>query len=176
MARRAQDDDGVDERVRGIVENFPQIDPLVEAIGHRIGGVERLLDKAAAANLARVDMTHEEFKVLLALHRGKRSHGALSRELMVSTGAMTNRLDKLERAGLVQRERDPADRRGVLLALTDAGQERLNAAVDYAAADERDLLGALSTSERQQLNRLLAKLLAALQAELGPVPKRDQLY
>jgi DNA-binding MarR family transcriptional regulator len=176
MARAADIDDGIDEKVRGIVENFPQIDPVVEAIGHRIGGVERLLDKAAAANLARADMTHEEFKVLLALHGGKRSHGALSRELMVSTGAMTNRLDKLERGGLVRRERDPADRRGVLLALTETGRERLNLAVDYAAADERDLVSALSAKERDQLNGLLAKLLAALQSELGPVPKRGHEY
>jgi DNA-binding MarR family transcriptional regulator len=176
MARTADIDDGINEKVRGIVENFPQIDPVVEAIGHRIGGVERLLDKAAAANLARADLTHEEFKVLLALHGGKRSHGALSRELMVSTGAMTNRLDKLERAGLVERERDPADRRGVLLRLTETGRERLNLAVDYGAADERNLVSALSAEERDQLNGLLAKLLAALQSELGPVPKRGHEY
>jgi DNA-binding MarR family transcriptional regulator len=168
---RVAETDGVDERVRGIVEKFPQIDPVVEAISHRLGDIKRLLDKAAAANLARAEMTHEEFKVLLALHGGMRSHGALSRELMVSTGAMTNRLDKLERSGLVHRERDPADRRGVLLGLTDTGRERLNSAIEYAAEEERDLLGALSPAERDQLNKLLAKLLAGLQSELGPAPK-----
>jgi len=94
---RVAESDGVDERVRGIVEKFPQIDPVVEAITHRVGNIERLLDKAAAANLARAELTNEEFRVLLALHGGTRSHGALSKELMVSTGAMTNRLDKLER-------------------------------------------------------------------------------
>jgi DNA-binding MarR family transcriptional regulator len=168
---RVAETDGVDERVRGIVEKFPQIDPVVEAISHRLGDIKRLLDKAAAANLARAEMTHEEFKVLLALHGGMRSHGALSRELMVSTGAMTNRLDKLERSGLVHRERDPADRRGVLLGLTDTGRERLNSAIEYAAEEERDLLGALSPAERDQLNKLLAKLLTGLQSELGPAPK-----
>ncbi len=171
MTRVAETDDGVDERVRGIVARFPQIDPVVEAITHRFGDIEKLLDRAAAANLARAELTHEEFKVLLALHGGRRSHGALSRELMVSTGAMTNRLDKLERGELVRRERDPADRRGVLLALTDTGRERLNNAIDFAAAEERDLLGALSSAERDQLNKLLAKLLAGLQSELGPAPK-----
>lgn len=171
MAKTAEADDGVDARVRGIVERFPQIDPTVEAITHRLSDVKRLLDKAAAANLARAELTHEEFKVLLALHGGMRSHGALSRELMVSTGAMTNRLDKLERGGLVRRERDPDDRRGVLLALTDDGRDRLTTAVDLASADERDLLGALNVSERDQLNKLLAKLLVGLQSELGPAPK-----
>jgi DNA-binding MarR family transcriptional regulator len=171
MAKAVDADDGVDARVRGIVEQFPQIDPLVEAITHRLSDIERLLDKAAGANLTRAELTHEEFKVLLALHGGRRSHGALSRELMVSTGAMTNRLDKLERGGLVRRERDPDDRRGVLLALTEDGRDRLTTAVDLASADERDRLGALSVDERDQLNKLLAKLLAALQSELGPAPK-----
>jgi DNA-binding MarR family transcriptional regulator len=176
MARAADIDDGIDEKVRGIVEQFPAVDPVVEALTHRLSNIERLLDKAAAANLARAELTPEEFKVLLALHAGTRSHGALSRELMVSTGAMTNRLDKLERGGLVERERDPADRRGVLLALTEAGRERLHSAIDYAAADERDLVGALSAGERDQLNKLLAKLLAALQSELGPAPKKHVSY
>jgi DNA-binding MarR family transcriptional regulator len=175
MTRVADADDGVDERVRGIVERFPEIDPVVEAITHRLHDVGRLLDKAGAASLARAQLTHEEFKVLLALHGGKRSHGDLSRELMVSTGAMTNRLDKLERNGLVQRERDPSDRRGVLLELTDAGQERLHEAIELAAGEERDLLGALRSSERDQLNRLLAKLLAAMKSELGPAPKMSGL-
>jgi DNA-binding MarR family transcriptional regulator len=59
----------------------------------------------------------------------------------------------------------------VLLALTDTGRERLHNAIDFAAAEERDLLGALSSAERDQLNKLLAKLLAGLQSELGPAPK-----
>jgi DNA-binding MarR family transcriptional regulator len=170
--RAAGADDGVDERVRGIVEAFPGVDPVVEAITHRLSDAERLLDKAATANFARAELTHQEFKVLLSLNHGTRSHGALCRELMVSTGAMTNRLDKLEQSGLIQRERDPADRRGVLLALTEAGRERLHSSVELAAAQERDLLGALTDAELDQLNRLLAKLTAALRSELGPPPRR----
>jgi DNA-binding MarR family transcriptional regulator len=171
MTRTADVDDGVDARVRAIVDSFPEIDPVVEAITHRLHDVGRLLDKASTAHLARAQLTHEEFKVLLALHDRKRSHGDLSRELMVSTGAMTNRLDKLERTGWLLRERDPSDRRGVLLALTEAGKERLHEAIEMAAGEERDLLGALSPAERDQLNKLLAKLLAGLQSELGPAPK-----
>jgi DNA-binding MarR family transcriptional regulator len=172
MTQRAVASDGVDERVRGIVEEFPEVDPVVEAITHRISDAERLLDKAAAANFARAELTHQEFKLMLALNSGMRSHGALCEQLMVSTGAMTNRLDKLERSGLVQRQRDPADRRGVLLELTGSGRERLHDSVEQAAAQERELLGVLSSAERDQLNRLLAKLTAGLRAELGPPPKR----
>jgi DNA-binding MarR family transcriptional regulator len=103
---------------------------------------------------------------------GPRTHGALSRELVVSTGAMTNRLDKMERTGLVARKPDPSDRRGVLLELTDHGRRTLDDYVDLAARRERELLSVLSGDEKQQLNQLLRKLLKALQSELGPAPRR----
>lgn len=164
--------DEVDEHVLSAVAKWPEIDPEVEGIVVRLDKADRLIDKAATVNLARFDLTHEEFKVLIALHTGPRTHGSLSRELVVSTGAMTNRLDKMERTGLLARSRDPSDRRGVLLELTDQGRGRLDDYIELAGRRERDLLGALNPDEKQQLNRLLRKLLAALQAELGPVPKR----
>ncbi len=122
MARAPEPTDGVDAHVRDVVAVWPQIDPIVEGILSRIHRIDRLIDKSAVVNLDRVGVTHEEFKVLLELQRGERSHGALCRELMSSTGAMTNRLDKLERAELVRRRPDPSDRRGVLLELTEAGR------------------------------------------------------
>jgi DNA-binding MarR family transcriptional regulator len=164
--------DEVDRHVESVVAKWPEIDPEVEGIVVRLDKTDRLIDKAATVNLARLDLTHEEFKVLIALHNGPRTHGSLSRELVVSTGAMTNRLDKMERTGLVARRRDPSDRRGVLLELTDQGRQRLDDYIDLAARRERELLSALNRDEKQQLNRLLRKLLAALQAELGPAPKR----
>ena len=91
---------------------------------------------------------------------------------MVSTGAMTNRLDKMERTGLVARKPDPSDRRGVLLELTDFGSQRLDDYIELAGRRESELLSALDDDEKRQLNQLLRKLLAALQAELGPAPKR----
>jgi DNA-binding MarR family transcriptional regulator len=172
MAPDAGPTDGVDEHSRSVAETWPDIDPLVEAIVSRIGKIDQLVDKAAAAALARVDLTHEEFKVLLNLHDGLRSHGWLCREQMTSTGAMTNRLDKLEHGGLVRRVRDPDDRRGVLLELTAAGREKLDDYIERAGARERELLGVLSAGEQKELNRLLRKLLISLQAELGPPPKR----
>ena len=164
--------DEVDEHVVSAVEKWPVIDPEVEGIVVRIDKIDRLIDKTATVNLARFDLIHEEFKVLISLHNGSRSHGSLSHELVVSTGAMTNRLDKMERAGLVARKPDPSDRRGVLLELTDSGRQRLDDYIELAGGRERELLGALDEAEKQQLNQLLRKLLAALQAELGPAPKR----
>jgi DNA-binding MarR family transcriptional regulator len=164
--------DGVDERVRDVIAVWPQIDPLVETIVSRIGRIDQLFEKSAAPNLDRVGLTHEEFHVLLELQRGERSHGDLTRETMSSTGAMTNRLDKLERAGYVRRKPDPNDRRGVLLELTSAGRERLNEFIELQAAREIELLGVLDAKEKQELLRLLRKLHTALHAEIGPAPKK----
>jgi DNA-binding MarR family transcriptional regulator len=164
--------DEVDEHVVSAVAKWPVIDPEVEGIVVRLDKIDRLIDKTAAVNLARFDLMYGEFKVLIALHNGPRTHGSLSHELVVSTGAMTNRLDKMERTGLVARKPDPADRRGVLLELTDSGRQRLDDYIELAGKRERELLSALDEDEKQQLNQLLRKLLAALQAELGPAPKR----
>jgi DNA-binding MarR family transcriptional regulator len=165
--------DEVDDHVGSAVAKWPEIDPQVEGIVVRIDKIDRLIDKTATVNLARFELMHEEFKVLISLHNGPRTHGSLSRELVVSTGAMTNRLDKMERTGLVARSPDPSDRRGVLLELTDEGRQRLDDYIALAGRRERELVSAaLDDDEKRELNRLLRKFLAALQAELGPAPKR----
>jgi DNA-binding MarR family transcriptional regulator len=76
---------------------------------------------------------------------------------------MTNRLDKLEQGGLVKRTRDPKDRRGVLLELTEAGRARLEDYVDAGSTRERELLAGLTKAEKRQLNRLLSRLLVSLE-------------
>lgn len=163
--------DRVDAHVRSAVSHWPEIDAQVEGIVVRISNAERLMNKAAAASLAQVGLTHEEFKVLIALHDGARSHGALCRELVISTGAMTNRLDKLEASRLVTREPDPTDRRGVLLQLTDQGRARLDKYIELGARRERELLSVLDIDEKKQLNELLGKLVVSLRSELGAPPK-----
>jgi DNA-binding MarR family transcriptional regulator len=79
--------------------------------------------------------------------------------VVLSSGAMTNRLDGLEEMGLVARLPDPTDRRGRLVALTDKGQELVDTAVIDHLANEERLLGALDGAEREQLAGLLRKLL-----------------
>jgi DNA-binding MarR family transcriptional regulator len=144
---------------------WPQIDPAVEAIVNQIHDADKLFGAEMRESLAHVNLTMEEFKVVVELRTGSRTHGWLSRHLEVSTGAMTNRLDKLEREGLVTRSRDPKDRRGVLLSLTDAGSERLDAYIDRGAHRERQLLEGLTQTDKRRLNDLLAKLLDSLRAE-----------
>jgi DNA-binding MarR family transcriptional regulator len=158
-------EDRLHPRVRMALATWPQIDPAVEAIVNQIGDANRYLMTEMRESLAHVDLTMEEFKVLMELRSGPRTHGSLSRGLEVSTGAMTNRLDKLEREGLVTRARDPNDRRGVLLSMTEAGSERLDAYIDRGAHRERQLLEGLTKTDKRRLNDLLAKLLDSLRAE-----------
>jgi DNA-binding MarR family transcriptional regulator len=162
-----EDQARLDPHVRLALATWPQIDPAVEGIVTRIAKASRQLDAQMRTSLAHVGLTREEFKVLMQLHSGPQTHGALCRELEVSTGAMTNRLDKLEQAGLVTRSRDPNDRRGVLLTITGSGAERLDAYIDLGAQRERQLLEGLSRSDKRQLNELLTKLVDSLEAELG---------
>jgi DNA-binding MarR family transcriptional regulator len=170
-------EDPITEHVRWAVANWPQIDPEVEGIVTRVDKVNRYLQSSFRASLGDAGLTKEEWKVLMALHDSVRSHGWLCRDLDVSTGAMTNRLDKLERRGLIRRGPDPQDRRGVLLELTPAGEARLEEYIDAGAGRERELLEELSLVEKQQLNRLLSKLLVSLATKesLGTPPgKRHQ--
>ena len=163
--------DPVVEQVRRSVETWPQIDPEVEGVVNRVEKIQRHLESAFRASLGQVGLTKEEWKVMIRLYREVRSHGWLSRELDVATGAMTNRLDKLERRGLVARVRDPGDRRGVLLELTPSGRELLDEYINVAAARESELLSDLSDGEKRTLNELLSKLLVAMTARQGANPR-----
>jgi len=158
----------LDAYLRVVRATFPQIDPLIEEILVLLEQANKYIEGVCHANMHHVGLTKEEFKVLIALRIGSLSHGTLSRELDVSTGAMTNRLDKLEHAGLIARSRDPHDRRGVLLELTPDGREKLDEYIELGAARERELLTGLSDREKQQLVGLLRKLAASLRSELGP--------
>ena len=80
---------------------------------------------------------------------------------------MTNRLDKLERTGLIERAPDPVDRRGVLLSLTAAGHAKLDDYIELGAARERTLLSRLRPSDKRRLNQLLNTLLESLHADLN---------
>jgi DNA-binding MarR family transcriptional regulator len=152
---------------RMAIATWPQIDPAVESIVNHIGDAHKCLMREMRESLGHVGLTLEEFKVLIDLRGGPQTHGSLSKHLEVSTGAMTNRLDKLEREGLVVRTRDPKDRRGVLLSLTEAGSERLDAYIDRGARRERQLMEGLTQTDKRRLNDLLAKLIDSLHAEQG---------
>jgi DNA-binding MarR family transcriptional regulator len=158
-------EDPVTEHVRWAVASWPQIDPEVEGIVVRVEKIHRHFQEAFQASLGDAGLTKEEWKVLMALHDNVRSHGWLCQDLDVSTGTMTNRLDKLERRGLIRRGPDPHDRRGVLLELTDTGESHVEEYIEAGAGRERELMDDLTAAEKQELNRLMSKLLASLQTK-----------
>ena len=170
--------DGVDEHVERATREFPEIDPSVEAIVGRIGKLSRYLLKSMAEALTRHQLSEGEYKVLVKLRLAGKpyelSPGELSRELMLSTGAMTNRLDGLEERGLVQRRPDPHDRRGILVELTSRGRDVLAAAVQEQAVDEARLVSALGADEKDELSDLLRKLLLHFEELMGPAPRRRE--
>ncbi|AJX17391.1 winged helix DNA-binding domain protein [Burkholderia ubonensis MSMB22] len=115
---------------------------------------------------ARYGMQPGEFDVLATLRRGGAPFAltptALYDALMMSSGGMTARIDRLQKAGWVERRPNPADGRGTLVALTEAGRVLIDEAVVAHVENQRAILDALSASEQAQLARLLGKLLAGL--------------
>jgi DNA-binding MarR family transcriptional regulator len=156
--------DHVDRFLEEIRAELPgDLDMTVEGVVDRIQGIARRLQKLLDETVSEHGLSHGEWKVLSSLRWAsppyRRSAGDLARIADLSTGAMTNRLDQLEHAGLVQRLRDPDDRRGVLVELTDRGREIWESALGVQAEKEALLASALSAQEREQLNGLLRRLM-----------------
>jgi len=147
------------------LELFEGLDLEVEGIVDRIGGIHRRIHRAMEATLAEFGLSHADFKTLGALRRsGPRTPGALGRYLELSSGAMTSRLDALERSGYLRRVPDPHDRRSVLVELTDEGRRAWESAASIQARKEAFFASALTKAEQRRLNALLRKLMLALEA------------
>jgi DNA-binding MarR family transcriptional regulator len=165
----------VDDAVAGWVHERPDLDFEVMGTFLRLAQVMRLGARGLESALAVLDLTLGEFDVLAALRRNgagaARTPSYLARVSMVSPGGMTNRLDRLERAGLIARRPDPSDRRGSLVSLTAAGTRRADAAIEAVVAGEEHLAAGISAAERVRLDRILDKLLARLdEAEAAAHP------
>ena|SRR5438132_5334292 len=142
------------------LEGIPGLDYEVEGIVDRINSLQRRFRHAHEETLRAWDLTWGEWKVLGSLRHGTcDSPGGLCSELELSSGAMTNRLDKLEQAGLVRRVPDPQDRRGVKLELTEAGERVWTESTSAQAQKEILVASALTKREQTQLNALLRKLM-----------------
>jgi len=132
----------------------------------RISRLSRRLDLARRDSFAEHDVESWEFDVLAALRRAGKpyqlSPGALLRETLVTSGTMTNRVDRLAARGFVVRSPDPNDRRGVLVGLTPEGRRVVDSAFESLIERERDLLTELDRTERTELAVLLKKLMAPL--------------
>ena len=149
---------------------LPDLDFVVEGIVERIQGLERRFRLAMERTLEDHGLSFGEWKALCYLRRAPAlslTPGELSRKLELSSGAMTNRLDQLEKAGLVRRRPDPADRRGVRVELTDEGNRTWTESTNAQAIKEALVASALSEREQQQLNTLLRKLMLEFERTEG---------
>src|SRR3954468_9749570 len=151
--------DSVDFCTVEIASHYQQIDSEVEGVVSRMSAINKHVQREFDETLAGHGLNHGEYRLLLRLSTrsadNRMSAGDLSRALTLSSGAMTNRLDRLETAGLVRRVPDPRDRRGVLVELTDEGKKTIDEAVTEQAAKEIDVLGVLKPRELSSLNQLL---------------------
>jgi DNA-binding MarR family transcriptional regulator len=154
--------DIVDRRIADWVGDLPGLDLEVEGIVERIQHLEKQIRKMLDDTLAEFGLNVGEWAVLGSLRRAgepyRRSPGKLAKQFGLTTGAMTNRLDKLEEAALIRRLPDPDDRRGVIVELLPKGREVWERAVGAQAAKEQFVASSLSKAEQKQLNTLLRRM------------------
>ena len=159
--------DEVDRITAAWQRERPDLDVSPLQVLSRVTRLARHLDLARRQAFATHDLETWEFDVLAALRRAgppySQSPGQLGTETLVTSGTMTNRIDRLEGRGLVRREPDPADRRGVRVVLTDAGRQTVDDALFDLVAREHDLLATLPPDRQTEL----ATLLRALVREFG---------
>ncbi len=158
--------DEVDELVEAWHRERSDLDLAPVEVFSRITRLARLLDLARRAAFSAHGIESWEFDVLAALRRAgapyQLSPGALVRQTMVTSGTMTNRVDRLTARGLVEREADPDDRRGVLVRLTASGKRTVDGAFETLIERERGLLAQLGEADRQRLAVLLKRLMVPL--------------
>ena len=128
----------------------------------RVARLARHLERARRTAFAASDLELWEFDVLSALRRAgapyQLSPKALLQQTLVSSGTMTNRIDRLVARALVERRTDPNDGRGILVFMTEGGRERVDAAISTLLEAESELLDRLPKADQERLSALLRKL------------------
>jgi len=145
----------------------PDLDVSPMGVIGRLNEASSLIARDRLAPVfARFGLQSGEFDVLATLRRSGAPYALTPTELyeatMVTSGAMTARLDRLEKAGLTQRAPHPSDRRGVVVQLTAKGRELIDAALAAHVANEHEILAGLTREDREMLAELLEKLIVSL--------------
>lgn len=158
-------EDHIDRLLARLDESGAQLDLEVEGIVDRVSSINKRVHAALKETLVDYGITPEDWGVLTSLSLRKEgrlsSPGALARDLELSSGAVTSRLDRLETLGFVRRLPDPGDRRGVLVELTPEGRAAWESAIEVQGRKEAFFASALTKEEQHELNALLRKLLLA---------------
>jgi DNA-binding MarR family transcriptional regulator len=158
--------DHVDQILEQWAEQRPDVDASPMAVIGRLKRLAQLTDNELRRNYARHDLDSASFDVLATLRRSNSEHtltpAGLMRSSMVTSGAITQRLDRLEARGLVSRKPSDTDGRGVQVTLTAEGLRLIDAVLPTHLETEERLLAALSKSERVRLADTLRTLLESL--------------
>jgi len=161
MTRRAKKD-SVDQILAQWRRERPDLDVTPMGIIGRISRAERLIDEHMKATCAKFNLERWGFDVLATLRRAGKPYELtptqLCNSLMLTSGSMTNRIDRLEAAGLVERLHCPTDRRGVLVSLTQDGLKLIDEALTAHMEMEAAMLASLSFKDREKLAELLRTL------------------
>ena len=161
--------DEVDRLVEAWARERTDLDLRPMEVLSRVTRLGHHLDRARRQAFAEHDVEPWEFDVLAALRRAgapyELSPGRLIKETLVTSGTMTNRVDRLAARGLVERLPDPHDRRGVLVRLTAAGRTRVDGALEGLLQRERDLLAGLDAADQRRLAGLLRTLVLPFESE-----------
>jgi DNA-binding MarR family transcriptional regulator len=176
--QQAATEDHIEETITAWRRERPGLDLSGMAVVARLLRVSQRLEDVQDEFFSALGLKPGWLDVLAALRREgdpyRLTPTRLSQEALISTAGMTNRLDRLEQAGLVRRLPDPEDRRGVLVELTPDGRELVDSAIDAHRGLSKRLLGSLEAGERDELDRLLRKLLLPL--DRGETPQPASLF
>jgi DNA-binding MarR family transcriptional regulator len=164
-------EDSIDRILQVWQRELPDLDLATEGIVERIQKLNKHLARAMNETLAEFNIDRGEWWLLGSLRKSgppyRLSPGQLAANMGLSSGAMTNRLDRLESAGLVRRLPDPSDRRALQIELTEAGWQAWQDSVGVQAQKEALIASALNDAEKGQLNALLRRLMLQFEGEAG---------
>ncbi|WP_462401619.1 MarR family winged helix-turn-helix transcriptional regulator [Pseudomonas sp. Marseille-QA0332] len=167
-------DDHVDFVVAQWAQAMPEVDVSSMAIFGRMVRIHKHLERLRAEALAQYGFKEGEFDVLATLRRAgapyRLTPTELYRSLLVTSGAMTNRLARLESAGMVERIADSQDKRSSQVALTVGGKELIDQAVLTHTEIQELVLAPLSEQQRADFAQLLKRVLVHLPGEGAPTP------
>jgi DNA-binding MarR family transcriptional regulator len=174
IAKTKRMQDSVDRFLAEYGGSLP-VDIEVEGIVDRIHGLSHRFKRSMEETLGAFGLSYGEWQLLSHLLWAgppyRRTPGQLAKKAELSSGAMTNRLDGLEEAGLIRRLPDRDDRRAVQVELTRKGKRLWEKAVGAQAEKESLLASALSQSEKEELTGLLRRLMIAFEEREGPDKK-----
>jgi DNA-binding MarR family transcriptional regulator len=157
------ENDSVDRIVQAWRERDPQLDSSSLEVTGRLLLCAGYYERTVGTVLQRFGLSIADFDVLNTLLRISDHHGSkpsdMARSSLITTGAMTSRLDRLERAGLIRRTPDPADRRGVLVRLTPRGSKVARQALHELIATNQAFLEPLNDQQRDWMTSALKQLI-----------------